>query len=136
MDVKNCKRCRKLFNYIGGQPICPSCREELENKFQEVKKYLSDNRGASVSQVVEECDIEESQIRQWVREERLEFSTGIDVGITCENCGSPIITGRFCDKCKNTMLAGLKEAGKRPEAPTLQKKVPEEHKNKMRFFNT
>ena len=25
MDVRNCKQCSKLFNYIGGAPICPEC---------------------------------------------------------------------------------------------------------------
>ena len=36
MEVKNCKKCRRLFNYISGPSICPQCREELEKKFQEV----------------------------------------------------------------------------------------------------
>ena len=136
MDVRNCKRCRRLFNYISGQSICPQCREELEKKFQEVKKYLFDNRGATIPDVVKECDIDEGQIRQWVREERLEFSGGINVGITCENCGAPISTGRFCEKCKASMINDLQSAGKRPEpeAPTPVKTQTRE--NKMRFLNT
>lgn len=135
MDVKNCRRCRKLFNYIGGQPICPQCREELENKFQEVKKYLFDNRNSSITDVCENCDVEESQVRQWIREERLEFSSGIDAGIVCENCGAPISTGRFCDKCKASMINDLQTAGRRPEpaAPKVEKR--QTHENKMRFLN-
>ncbi|MCR5687562.1 MAG: flagellar protein [Lachnospiraceae bacterium] len=135
MDVKNCKRCRRLFNYIGGQPICPQCREELEKKFQEVKKYLFDNRGATIKNVVENCDIEESQVRQWIREERLEFSSGIDIGVQCEKCGAPITSGRFCEKCKASMINELSEAGRRPEpSAPVQKKV-ETGGNKMRFLN-
>ena len=135
MDVKNCRRCRRLFNYIGGQPICPQCREELEKKFQEVKKYLFDHRNANIPEVVENCDVDENQIRQWVREERLEFSSGIDIGMTCETCGAPITSGRFCDKCKASMINDLKSAGRQPEAPQPQAKKSEPSGNKMRFLN-
>ena len=135
MDVKNCKRCRRLFNYIGGQPICPQCREELEKKFQEVKRYLFDHRNANISDVVENCEVDEGQIRQWVREERLEFSAGIDIGMSCENCGAPITSGRFCDKCKATMINDLKSAGRRPEPEEPKVAKTESGGNKMRFLN-
>ena len=135
MDVKNCRKCKRLFNYISGPAICPQCREELEKKFQEVKKYLFDNRGANIADVVENCDIDEAQVRQWIREERLEFSSGINVGVTCETCGAPISTGRFCEKCKASMINSFSEAGRRPEAPAPKMQKPQTHENKMRFLN-
>ncbi len=136
MDVKNCRRCRRLFNYIGGQPICPQCREELEKKFQEVKKYIFDNRGATLRDVVDNCDIEEGQIRQWVREERLEFSSGVDIGVQCEKCGASIVSGRFCEKCKASMINDLTAAGRRPEAEAAPTPKQQDTRNKMRFLNT
>ena len=135
MDVKNCRVCKRLFNYIGGQPICPQCREELEKKFQEVKKYLFDNRGANIQTVCENCDVEESTVRQWIREERLEFSSGINIGITCETCGAPISTGRFCEKCKASMINTLNEASRRPEAAAPKIEKPQSRENRMRFLN-
>ena len=30
MNVRNCRKCGKLFNHIMGAPICPACREKLE----------------------------------------------------------------------------------------------------------
>ena len=134
MNVRNCKRCRKLFNYIAGQPICPACKEELEKLFQEVKKYIQDHRNCSVAEVATECDVEESQIRQWVREERLEFGEG-SIGLVCETCGSPITTGRFCDKCKASMVNQLSAAGRRPEAPKPVEKASRDTSNRMRFLN-
>lgn len=136
MDVKNCKNCRRLFNYISGPPLCPQCREELEKQFQNVKKYLFDNRGATIKDVVENCEVEESQIRQWIREERLEFSSGVDIGVFCENCGAPIVTGRFCDKCKAGMINDLSAAGRRPEADEPARPAPDKASagNKMRFL--
>ena len=135
MDVKNCKRCRRLFNYINGPALCPQCREELEKKFQEVKKYLFDNRGATIADVVENCEVEESQIRQWVREERLEFSAGVDIGMSCETCGAPITSGRFCEKCKASMINNLTAAGRRPEAEAPKEAKPQSRENRMRFLN-
>ena len=134
MDVKNCRRCRKLFNYIGGQPICPSCREEIEKDFQKVKEYVREHKNCSVSEVAEECEVEESQIRQWVREERLMFAEGVG-GIACEVCGAPIQSGRFCEKCKASMINELSEAGRKPVAPTVQQTPRRSAENKMRFLN-
>ncbi len=134
MNVRNCKMCGRLFNYIAGAPVCPACKEELENKFQEVKKYIQDNRNVSVKQVSEECDVDEALIRQWVREERLIFAEGSVSGICCEKCGAAIMTGKYCDRCKNDMISTLSNAGRRPvhEQPKVQKTT---HENKMRFLN-
>lgn len=135
MNVRNCRKCGKLFNYITGMPLCPACKEDMEKKFQEVKKYIQDNRGATVAQVAEECDVEESQIRQWVREERLVFSEGTVAGIACEVCGVAITTGRFCDKCKANMINGLSAVGRRAPEPVQQSAARRSTENRMRFLN-
>ncbi len=70
MEVRNCKGCGKIFNYIGGMPMCEACKKELEDKFQQVKAYIYDNRDADINQVAEDNDVSVQQIRQWVREER------------------------------------------------------------------
>ena len=134
MEVKNCRKCRRLFNYIGGQPICPTCKEELEKKFQEVKTYIQDHRNSSVVEVAEECDVEESQIRQWVREERLMFADGAVAGIGCEVCGTPITSGRFCDKCKVEMTRSFTDAIYRPEK-NVDKPKNDSREARMRFMD-
>ena len=40
MNLRNCRQCGQVFNYMAGNMICPKCREEAEKKFQEVKDYL------------------------------------------------------------------------------------------------
>ena len=133
MDVRTCKQCKSLYNHITGPNLCPACKEALEKKFQEVKKYLFDHKGASVMQVSEECEVEESQIRQWIREERLEFSSGLS-GVLCESCGTPISTGKYCDRCKASMLNDLKSVGRISETPVIKPKQ-EDRGNRMRFLN-
>ena len=136
MNVRNCKNCGKLFNYITGQPICSNCKNALEDKFQEVKEYLFSNRGASVAQVAEKCDVAESQIRQWVKEERLEFTSGVDVSIVCEICKLPISSGRYCAKCKANTINAFASVTQRPQVKSESAKFTSAKDTKMRFINT
>lgn len=134
MNVRNCRKCGKLFNYAIGPIVCPQCREGMEAKFKEVKAYIQSHPGCGTKEVSEECEVEISQIQQWLREERLEFSSDSMVQLSCESCGTMIRSGRFCDKCKNDLANGLRQS----IAPA--KKAPEPVKketsntNKMRFL--
>ena len=100
MDVRNCRKCGRIFNYVAGIPICPACRERIEAKFQEVKDFIRENKGAGIPEISKTCGVETSQIHQWIREERLVFADDSPIGINCENCNATIKTGRFCEKCK------------------------------------
>ena len=87
--------CGHIFNYVAGPILCPHCREKMEAKFQEVKEYIRANPGVGIQDVAENCDVEPSQIQQWLREERLELTEG------------SAISGRFCEKCKYEMSMDL-----------------------------
>ena len=39
MNVRNCRKCGRMFNYVSGPPICGKCREQAEEQFQVVKKF-------------------------------------------------------------------------------------------------
>ena len=114
--VKNCRKCGKMFNYIVGPPICPACREKIEEKFQEVKDYVREHRAASMDQITEDCHVDRKQVEQWVREERLVFSDESPIKLYCEKCGAYITTGRFCEKCKKDTAGSIAAAG-RKDAP-------------------
>ncbi|MBQ9767805.1 MAG: flagellar protein [Lachnospiraceae bacterium] len=100
MDVRNCKGCSRLFNYIGGQPLCPECIKALDVKFDQVRDYVYDHPRAGMQEVAEENEVSVAQIKRWIREERLAFSDDAQVGLECEGCGKMIRTGRFCELCK------------------------------------
>ena len=100
MDVRNCKGCSRLFNYIGGQQLCPECIKALDIKFDQVRDYVYDHPRAGMQQVAEENDVSIAQIKRWIREERLAFSDDAQVGLEWEGCGKMIRTGRFCETCK------------------------------------
>lgn len=136
MNVRNCRQCGRIYNYIAGPNICPSCREKTEEKFQEVKEYIRGHRGASIPEVAEECDVEPAQIRQWLREDRLELTEESAIFLNCEGCGCQIRSGRFCDKCAGNMTKDFKEmmkAGQKPEPPKKPSRRDSDNP-KMRFL--
>lgn len=134
MNVKNCRTCGRLFNYVSGPRICPSCREALEAKFQEVKEYIRENNGAGINEIAEACDVEVSQIHQWLRESRLELAPDSPITLACENCGAPIRSGRFCDKCTNAVAQGFQSVLDANAPKPQLKKTAEKDNPKMRFL--
>lgn len=133
MDLRNCKNCGKMFNYIG-TPVCPSCEKSLEDKFQQVKQYVRDHPEDSITMVAEENDVSVNQLKRWVRQERLAFSDSSLVGLACENCGAMIKTGRFCESCKLQLINNVSSA----LTPKKEKPTPQIRKDgpaKMRFFD-
>ena len=131
MDVRNCKKCGKLFNY-NGESLCPACTKAMEDKFFEVRDYIYKNPTANMAIVAEENDIPLQQIKKWVRQERLTFSKDSGISIDCESCGKPILTGRYCRDCKGKMTN--KFSSMYVEKPAENKPGKTNSKGKMRFI--
>lgn len=133
MNVKNCRKCGKIFNHAVGPVICPACKDSLEAKFIEVKEYIRDHGKATIPQVCEECDVESTLLRQWIREERLQFSDDSPIKVNCEGCGAMIGSGRFCEKCKANLMNGLNATLPKSETK-VETKVQQKSGQKMRFL--
>lgn len=135
MDVRTCRKCKRIFNYLTGPMLCPSCREKMEIKFQEVKNYIEEHRGATIPEVAEACEVETAQIQQWLKDDRLELTEGSSIMLTCESCGVSIRSGRYCEKCKGTMTNSFKNIlqSSKPQPQPTQKKNDKENP-KMRFL--
>ena len=133
MEVLNCKGCGRLFNALTRTRLCPNCQAKLEEKFQEVKKYVNDNPGSTIEMVSQECKVSTKQIKQWIRDERLSFSEESMQGIECEQCGAMIRSGRFCEACKTKLHNEFRSAVRSTDSPTAEKKS-EREKDRMRFL--
>ena len=109
MEVRNCRQCGKLFNYIGGSygNLFTNCIKKIEEKFSDVKEYIEEHKNATMVEISEACDVSTRQIEKWIREERLCFSPDSAVGIDCEMCGATIKSGRYCEKCKSKITNEL-----------------------------
>lgn len=133
MDVKNCKYCGKIFQYIGGSQICQQCKKDLEVKFKQVKHYLYEHPNMSIQKTAEDNQVSIHQLNRWVREERLRFATDSGLGIECEICGKTINTGRFCPKCKIELVNEFKMSYEEFDAECITDS--QKNQAKMRYFN-
>jgi predicted nucleic acid binding AN1-type Zn finger protein len=125
MEVKVCKNCRRLFQYVNGPELCPECMKLLskeekqqfdrelkatlkpliaedEEKFNQVRDYIMAHPRASLLQISEANDIKPIKLLEWVKQERLEFSDDSkEAWFECVKCGKKIKSGTLCNQCKN-----------------------------------
>ena len=134
MEVRNCRSCGRMFNYIGESKVCPACRQAAEEDYERTRDFIRDNPGASINEVAEECNVTMNQIQNWVRQERLEFSKSSGVIFHCEKCGEPIRGGRFCKNCKDEMSNNFGSVIEKPKVAPEPPKKKAGHDNKMRFL--
>lgn len=136
MDVKNCRGCGRLFNYIGGgYLLCPACIDSLEAKFANVKKYIQENPHATIPEISANNEVTPGQIERWVREERLTFSDDSPIGLECESCGVTIKTGRYCAACKDNLQKGLGNLYHQEKPKTAVRKPAADSGSRMRFLD-
>jgi len=107
-ELRNCPNCGKVFVKIN-RNLCPDCIQQEERDFEEVRKYLKDYPGASVSEIAEVTGIEENKILKWIREGRLDASYhGTGSAVTCKRCGVSIPLGNLCTKCARELASQIK----------------------------
>lgn len=121
MNIRNCTRCGKIYNYDGFNKVCHNCRQDDENDFQKVKEYLDEFPGATVSQVSEETEVSAKKIIEFLRNGRLEIREGSNLILECEKCGKSIKTGRFCEKCADNIQKELSGVVEEPKQNKLEK---------------
>ncbi|ODM27318.1 MerR family transcriptional regulator [Clostridium sp. Bc-iso-3] len=134
-DVRNCRRCGRLFNYIGGRPICHDCKRQDDEEFKKVKEYLYEHPKASIIEVSNALEISVPKIKGYLREGRLEIVGGDgNVVLECERCGKSINTGRFCNECSRELTDGLKST-----TEEMNKSIPDDTGKKksvgMKYLN-
>ncbi len=134
MNVRNCRGCGKIFNYVSGAALCQVCKEKMEQKFQEVKQYIREHPGVGIAEVSEACDVETAQIQTWLREERLEVTENSAIYLNCESCGTSIRSGKYCDRCKASMTNSFNSIIRESKPVRSEDKAPSKEGPKMRFL--
>lgn len=98
MNAMNCPRCRRVF-VKRLDPICPTCVKEEEEIYDKVRDYVKRNPDKMIKEVADACDVSIKRILAYLRDGKLETSSGMQGELTCTKCGKPILTGRMCEKC-------------------------------------
>lgn len=122
MQLKKCSFCGKMFSSYGST-ICPLCMEEMDQHFSVVRDYLYDYPNASIEQVCEATEVDEKVVMHLLRDGRIRMveATGL---LKCEQCGTPIDSGRYCATCSNTLesritKATLERMAQKPRGPRM-----------------
>ena len=109
MELRNCPECDKLFTFITIN-LCPTCQKKDEEDFQKARKYLRDNPDKNIAELARETEVEERKIVRWVREGKFQSKFFSKLTLPCENCGTPISSGRYCQSCSKNLADGFKKA--------------------------
>jgi len=129
VDLMNCPNCRALFVKSKFRDVCDACYNEEEEKFDEVYQFIRkrSNRTATMAQVVEATDVDESLILKFIKTGRLRISQFPNLGYPCEQCGTLIRDGRICEACTKKLRTDLenleKEEQRKREMTEQEKKV-------------
>ncbi len=117
MATKICTNCNMPFNQVRNEEQCPACAASGDATFRRIKEYLYEHQGASASELVSVLGVSMRQIRQFLREDRLEVVGDGYSGLRCDKCGVNIKTGRYCESCgreeENRTKADSASAAKR-----------------------
>lgn len=108
-ELANCSKCGTVF-VKGIRDICQNCFREEEKAFEIVYEFLRKrkNREATIMEIVEATEVEESLIIQFIRQKRLRSSDFPNLAYPCERCQTPITTGRLCNECSHSLIEGFK----------------------------
>jgi predicted nucleic acid-binding Zn-ribbon protein len=99
----NCKFCGKLFDSFKLNKVCPTCNENMENYFKQIKEYLSEHVDSTAVEICEALNIPVAVISYFLKEERLFVKNkGKQFLLRCEKCKKPISSGRYCFECSIT----------------------------------
>lgn len=127
-ELANCKRCGRVFVKTV-RDICNECYKEEEQLFEKVYKYIrkKENRTATIQEVSEATDVEESLIMKWVKEKRIHTKDFPNLTYECERCGKPIQDGKICEDC-------ALELKKQLEREEMIRKLKEQEKQKNQTY--
>ena len=111
-EVKNCRKCRKIFMYSTGPQICDACKKLEDAEFEKVRVFVRDFPGATVQEASKETQVPIQLIYRFLKEGRLEVSESSPIALQCENCGARIKSGRFCISCSKRLANDMISAGR------------------------
>jgi flagellar operon protein (TIGR03826 family) len=111
-ELRNCRRCKRIFMHAVGPQICEDCKKLEEEEFERVRKFVREYPGATIQEVSEATEVPTQLIYKFLKDGRLEVSEASPIALQCENCGVRITSGRFCVSCSKKLASDMMRAGK------------------------
>lgn len=135
MEIRNCVRCKRVFQYMGGPPICKACKEKEEELFKVVKEYIYEHKEANMVEVSNETGVSTKIIEKFIRDGRLMISQDSPIFLKCEKCGAEIKTGRFCDACSRSLSNEIRISTRSAEITKEDNSFEKIGKDRMHFLS-
>ncbi|MCR4591139.1 MAG: flagellar protein [Lachnospiraceae bacterium] len=102
-----------------GEYACERCNHLMYDDYGIVRNYLEVNPGATSATVSRATGVSEGEIKNMLREEKLEIREDSRTFLQCEGCGKAILSGRYCEACSKIAVAAAK---KKREREALEEK--------------
>jgi hypothetical protein len=95
-----------------------------EENYRLVRDFVKENPNVSVEVAVAATGVSEEQVREYLRQGRLDAAEFSGEILNCSRCGKPIQTGLYCVLCLNELSDSLK--GNSPKTRDKSAKDDEE----------
>ncbi|MEN6325509.1 MAG: hypothetical protein ABFD18_04770 [Syntrophomonas sp.] len=69
-EIRNCPRCNRLFSYSERHRVCPECANLVEEEYSIIRRFIRDNPGVNVIDVVKQTGIKQAAVLKFMREGR------------------------------------------------------------------
>ena len=106
---QSCEECGSPLKYKGiGEYACERCGHLMYDDYGIVRNYLEVNPGATTGMVSRATGVKESEIKNMLREQKLEIREDSRTFLKCDGCGKSITSGRYCEDCSRIAVAAAK----------------------------
>ena len=97
-ESRFCSWCHCPIPEDSETELCKSCQASME--FREIREYVREH-DVNEFKLAEVFGIPLRQVKQWIREGRLEYKEDAHTMVTlhCQKCGKSIQFGNFCPEC-------------------------------------
>lgn len=119
--IRQCRVCGRIFQAYGSN-VCNNCTEEMDKAFIKVRDYIYKHPNADILEITKKTEVPEKWILDFLKEERLELQN-VSMVLTCEQCGKPVITGRFCKACISDLSKVISSSNNSRDIETSRKET-------------
>ncbi|WP_088070578.1 TIGR03826 family flagellar region protein [Gottfriedia luciferensis] len=111
-ELRNCPNCNSLFLKTNLRDVCENCYKTEQKQFDVVYNFIrkSENRMATMDQIVTATDVDEDLIIKWIRSGKLRVAGLPNLGYPCDSCGTLIQKGSVCPNCATNIKQDLYKA--------------------------
>lgn len=127
INYKYCTYCKRILPASYKEDYCVDCEERM--LFEKVRDFVRKNE-VNEYQVAEHFDIPVRQVKQWIKEGRMEYKERDQKSLMssyCIRCGARVSFGSLCSKCLRLLNGEKKGYGVMEQS---------EEAGKMRFIDS